>query len=330
MSSRKAIKSQHITPYRHGICRAYATCFKAFALTPALLVIGSNMAAAAHQHKTLAGKHLALSTSEAHRIVAPVVTPGDEEAAAPTKDRFLRVAMKDSPFTLPEDFSKQTAVKRKQVRHADEQGELNGFKTSVKRTDLNNETPQNEELKSYDDYGEIELDQKGIKPYRRQQQDPESNRYRASYQGTFSTFCVRLRDGYYWPINFASRKSDLKEDDTTCQKSCNTPVSLYYMPSGSNNHKVMKNLKGEVYKDLDNAFLYQTKYIAEAKCRPKPWSQKAKARHAAYADKDLANMRRLHEIKTRRTEKNRLIKKLSAQKRLLEKHLRQLAENKKQ
>lgn len=139
--------------------------------------------------------------------------------------------------------------------------------------------------------------------------DPyEDDVYEEGYQryGHYRTMCVRLKDGYYWPINFAQNGRKLGKDRIRCQESCTDPVRLYYMPSTSDKIEDMRDLKGRRYKDLDTAFLYRTVLVKGAKCKPEPWSEAAKAKHTAYAKKDAGNKRRQHVASTRRLEKRRI------------------------
>ncbi len=144
--------------------------------------------------------------------------------------------------------------------------------------------------------------------------DPEIKKYRAphyneryQYQGrrTYQTMCVRLRDGYYWPINFSQTRRGLQRDRLKCQKSCNGPVALFYKPSTSDDIANMRDEKGQLYKDLENAYLYRTEYVKEAQCKPQPWSKEATLKHADYAKKDLVKKRHLHIRQTKNLEKRR-------------------------
>lgn len=142
--------------------------------------------------------------------------------------------------------------------------------------------------------------------------DERMERYRArrshSYGSgsKFRTMCVRVKDGYYWPINFAQRKSRLKRDAVKCQKSCADEVRLFVYRTKGGDIDDMRDLKGRRYADMENAYLYRTKYVKDASCKPKPWSAQAQAKHAKFAAADTEKMRKLHIKKTKRAEKKRL------------------------
>ena len=102
---------------------------------------------------------------------------------------------------------------------------------------------------------------------------------------TYRTVCVRLCDGFFWPISFATTKSNLKRDSETCQKSCESPVGLHYYANPDGGPEDLVSLDGQPYTQLRGAFLYQTTYQPSCKCRPHPWEQEAIERHVGYAKK---------------------------------------------
>jgi hypothetical protein len=99
---------------------------------------------------------------------------------------------------------------------------------------------------------------------------------------TYRTVCVRLCDGYYWPVSFATIKESFKRDQRICAKSCNSSVALYYYPNPGGEPEDMVSLQGLPYRSLGTAFLYRTTYDANCKCRPHPWEAEAVERHKSY------------------------------------------------
>ena len=45
---------------------------------------------------------------------------------------------------------------------------------------------------------------------------------------TYRTVCVRLCDGYYFPVSFSTLPSHFEQDADACQSKCAAPVELYY------------------------------------------------------------------------------------------------------
>jgi hypothetical protein len=93
--------------------------------------------------------------------------------------------------------------------------------------------------------------------------------------GTFRTVCVRMCDGYYYPISYATTPDHFAEDAQACQQTCpNADVVLMSNPTGADvNQAVASN--GAAYTALPNAFKYRTALVPACGCR-KPgqsWSQ---------------------------------------------------------
>jgi hypothetical protein len=100
--------------------------------------------------------------------------------------------------------------------------------------------------------------------------------YGANVAGQYRTMCVRLCDGFYFPVNEASRPSDFAADEARCRSSCTAPSKLFYMASSEDDAGGMKGLDGRSYADLPNAFRYRGEYVMQCACKPKPWSEEAK------------------------------------------------------
>jgi hypothetical protein len=101
---------------------------------------------------------------------------------------------------------------------------------------------------------------------------------------TYRTMCVRLCDGYYWPVSFATLKDSFERDERTCARSCSASVALYHYPNPGAEVEDMVSLQGLPYKDLGTAFLHRSTYDPNCKCRPHPWEAEAVARHKSYAN----------------------------------------------
>jgi hypothetical protein len=95
--------------------------------------------------------------------------------------------------------------------------------------------------------------------------------------------CVRLCDGYYWPVSFATLKDNFKRDEKICARSCSATAALYYYPNPGGELEEMVSLQGRPYQSLGTAFLHRVTYDASCKCRPHPWEAEAVERHKVYA-----------------------------------------------
>ncbi len=114
--------------------------------------------------------------------------------------------------------------------------------------------------------------------------DDEGNERRSqqSYGNTYRTVCVRLCDGYYWPISYATTAGHVERDRQKCESSCGSPARLYRSRTGAEVED-MEDLNGQPYSRLKTAFLYRTQYEPSCKCKAEPWSKEATDRHRIYA-----------------------------------------------
>ncbi len=93
--------------------------------------------------------------------------------------------------------------------------------------------------------------------------------------GTFRTICVRMCDGYYYPISYATTSDHFAEDAQTCQQTCpSADVVLMSSPTGTDVNQAAAS-NGAPYTQLPNAFKYRTALVPACGCR-KPgqsWAQ---------------------------------------------------------
>ncbi|HEY0033431.1 MAG TPA: DUF2865 domain-containing protein [Devosia sp.] len=95
-----------------------------------------------------------------------------------------------------------------------------------------------------------------------------------SYQ-TVRTVCVRLSDGYFWPISYATLPDYVVQDAQMCQASCRTtPVELYFYDNPGQEPEQMRNQYGEPYTALPSAFKYRDELDTSpsASCKVQPES----------------------------------------------------------
>ncbi|MEO1718617.1 MAG: DUF2865 domain-containing protein [Pseudomonadota bacterium] len=104
----------------------------------------------------------------------------------------------------------------------------------------------------------------------------------ARSRSTYRTVCVRLCDGYYFPISPSTTRGRFGRDARKCASSCGAPTRLYYQPAAGDATQ-LKDRSGRKYTDLKTAFLYRTTYQKNCQCRANPWEQEAKDHHKIYA-----------------------------------------------
>ena len=87
---------------------------------------------------------------------------------------------------------------------------------------------------------------------------------------TVRTLCVRLSDGYFWPISYSTLQQYVGNDAVMCQEQCpGTPVELYYYNNPGQEPEQAISIAGEPYASLPTAFAYRKKFDTESLCKPK-------------------------------------------------------------
>lgn len=107
--------------------------------------------------------------------------------------------------------------------------------------------------------------------------------------GTFRTVCVRLCDGYYWPISFSTTESHFARDSAVCEQSCGVPARLYIYRAPGGRPEEMTSLRGQPYARLRTAFQFRVRYDATCRCKAQPWEAAEVDRHRTYAVAEAAD-----------------------------------------
>jgi hypothetical protein len=100
---------------------------------------------------------------------------------------------------------------------------------------------------------------------------------------TYRTVCVRLCDGYYFPMSYATTPDHFAKDAAKCEASCGSPVRLYVHENPGSETESMEDLSGRPYSELKTAYLYRTEYVPSCSCKAQPWEQEAQDKHRVYA-----------------------------------------------
>ena len=102
-------------------------------------------------------------------------------------------------------------------------------------------------------------------------------RRRLSTSGTFRTVCVRLCDGFYWPISHATTRDRFSRDAKQCEQGRPSRSRLFVHRTSDTEPIAMKDLDGQPYEKLENAFRHQREYVSDCTCRGNPWDEAALA-----------------------------------------------------
>jgi hypothetical protein len=114
---------------------------------------------------------------------------------------------------------------------------------------------------------------------------------------TYRTLCVRLCDGFYFPVSFSTLPSHFPQDAEVCQSKCAAPTELYYHPNPGGSVDQAVALKSqEPYTHLKVAFRYRKEYVNGCSCKeaefvPAAGTPEKKAENGATVGPPAAPMR---------------------------------------
>lgn len=85
---------------------------------------------------------------------------------------------------------------------------------------------------------------------------------------TYRTLCVRLCDGYYFPVSFSTLPNHFQRDAEVCQSQCAAPAELYYHqnPGGAVDQMVSVNNQ-QPYTTLKTAWRYRKEFVSGCSCK---------------------------------------------------------------
>lgn len=118
---------------------------------------------------------------------------------------------------------------------------------------------------------------RGAQPQEETQQErPREAPLQAPRAATYRTVCVRTCDGFFFPVSFAATQSRFEADANMCRRTCpGTDAQLFSYPNPGGTIEQATSLSGQPYKQLPNAFKYQTQFVKDCSCKPAnmSWAQ---------------------------------------------------------
>ncbi len=111
----------------------------------------------------------------------------------------------------------------------------------------------------------------------------------SSGASTYRTLCVRLCDGFFFPISDATTESSFSEDEAKCHSRCAAPAELYYHRTDQDPETAV-SLSGQPYTKMPNAFRNRKVYIRGCSCNQNEYSRdeiaksEEELRNAKHAD----------------------------------------------
>jgi hypothetical protein len=95
-----------------------------------------------------------------------------------------------------------------------------------------------------------------------------ANQFGAMPFATYRTLCVRLCDGYYFPVSFSTLPNHFQRDAQLCQSQCAAPAELFYHqnPGGAVEQMVSFSSQ-QPYTGLKVAFRYRKEFVQGCSCK---------------------------------------------------------------
>jgi hypothetical protein len=104
-------------------------------------------------------------------------------------------------------------------------------------------------------------------------EDSEAPRGNANQFGnlpfaTYRTLCVRLCDGYYFPVSFSTLPNHFQRDADLCQSQCAAPAELYYHQNpGGAVEQMVSATSQQPYTNLKTAWRYRKEFVPGCSCK---------------------------------------------------------------
>jgi hypothetical protein len=83
----------------------------------------------------------------------------------------------------------------------------------------------------------------------------------------YRSVCVRLCDGFYFPISYATNGTRLGQDAERCQSTCAAPAELYVYRNPGQEIEHAISLQGSAYMDLPVALKYRKEFVNGCSCK---------------------------------------------------------------
>lgn len=85
--------------------------------------------------------------------------------------------------------------------------------------------------------------------------------------GRYHSVCVRLCDGFYFPVSYSTYGSRLEQDKVQCEQNCAAPAELYVYRNPGGKIQQAISLQGSAYMDLPVALKFRKEYIKGCSCK---------------------------------------------------------------
>lgn len=97
---------------------------------------------------------------------------------------------------------------------------------------------------------------------------PQTPIYRSiDPNGRYRSVCVRLCDGFFYPVSYATYGSRVAQDAERCQATCAAPAELYVYRNPGQEIEQAVSLSGSAYMDLPVALRFRKEYVKGCSCK---------------------------------------------------------------
>jgi uncharacterized protein DUF2865 len=90
--------------------------------------------------------------------------------------------------------------------------------------------------------------------------------------GRYRSVCVRLCDGFFYPISYSTYSGHLAQEAQECQSTCAAPAELYVYRNPGQEIEQAISLNGSAYMDLPVALKYRKEYTKGCSCKQAEYS----------------------------------------------------------
>jgi hypothetical protein len=98
---------------------------------------------------------------------------------------------------------------------------------------------------------------------------------------TYRTLCVRLCDGYYFPVSFSTLPNHFQRDAELCQSQCAAPAELFYHQNpGGAVEQMVSVAAQQPYTSLKSAWRYRKEYVNGCSCKQAEYQPQALEKRA--------------------------------------------------
>ncbi|MCT4655330.1 MAG: DUF2865 domain-containing protein [Cohaesibacter sp.] len=98
--------------------------------------------------------------------------------------------------------------------------------------------------------------------------EPQYGNFDMPQVGTYRTVCVRMCDGYFFPVSFSTTEGNFPRDARTCEANCpGTDAQLYVYRNPGENPEDMRTPQGQPYQSLQTAFKYRKEFVPNCSCQ---------------------------------------------------------------